>query len=745
MKKVRAQGARRKAQGRSASNSKKMARRTVRGQHFSLQPPASSRATDWLLEIGSEELPAAYIDSAVAQLQGDAQRLLSEQHLTFRKAEAFGTPRRLVLIVSGLQPRQRHPAEEIRGPSGQAAYKDGQPTGALLGFLKSRGGELSHVKLVKTDKGEYVYLVKSERQSPTVDALPELAKQLIARLRFPKTMRWDNSGFRFARPVRWLLSLYGQKPVAVEIGNLKSGRHTRIGGPKRPKPAQVSSPDAYLAILNKAGILLDQRVRRRQIEQMVRAQAAKHGGAPVAEMISHGLLDEVTGLVEQPVPLPGQFDAKYLALPREVLLASMAKHQRVFAIEARGTLVPAFIGILDGPSRKPQHVRTFCEHILNARLADSLLFWNQDRKMPLDQVDLSGVTVHERLGSMADKARRLVALAKALAQAWSLSQQESMQLERACLLAKADLVTMMVKEFPTLQGVMGKHYARAAGEDKAVAEAIEEQYLPVGVRLPSTVIGSALAILEKYDTLVQYFAIGIKPTGDQDPFGLRRAAQGIVEVAWNLKNLPDAYPERRLDLTPLRQVCTSNGWHPTIGLGVVCDQVKSYLLERLSTFEWLQPTPSADVIAAVLSVPGDDLVDVMSRIEKLQQIRLQRDQVLLRAAKVVERTHNILKAAKLQQPEVDPAKLQEPSERALWDVYCAKKDRLQELINGRDYIRATEAYGEAFFEPLNRFFNQVMVNVKDEAIQQNRFALLRAIKTLYTDRVADLSKLTILQ
>lgn len=736
----------------------------------------SARAADLLLEIGTEELPAAYLPGLIEQLGTKAKSMLKLHHLECQRVESFGTPRRLVLIVRGLHPIQRAPSREIRGPAKAASYdKDGKPTSALLGFLRSRGGKLSQTKIVSSDKGEHVYLIKPPTERKTTEVLgnPLLGDplgQLIDQLQAPKTMRWDTSGVRFARPIRRLLALYGSTPVEVRLIGityapkeargqmiLKSGRFTRVGRPQALRHVRVASIPGYVQTLKRAGIILDQDERRRCIQQMVEREAKRVGGIVSPEMMSHGLLDEVTHLVEQPVALAGQFDSKYLALPREVLLASMAKYQRVFAIEARKsstarrldgsrqeTLLPRFVAILEGPPRKLAAVRQIIERILNARLADSLMFWNEDHKrLPLEQMAaaLSGVTFHERIGSMADKAERVHTLSAVLEKAWQLSREELKDLRRACQLAKADLVSTLVKEFPTLQGVIGKYYARHSREPQEVAEAIEEHYLPIGDRLPKTLIGSALAILDKYDTLASYFAQGILPTGDQDPFGLRRAAQGIIEVAWAVhRPLPI---ERLLEARAAMPPFSEGHQDPATHVGNVRQRLRQYLAERLYTFSWPAPAPSHDLIEAVLSSPWDDLVDAMHRMVSLRQ--LDGKPTLLKAAKVVERTHNILKSATVRQTSVEPARFQEPLEHTLWDLHQTCKDRLFALVQSKSYADATTLYGEVFFGPLHEFFERVLVNVNDEAIQQNRLALMKTINTLYTEHIADLSKLTILQ
>lgn len=710
------------------------------------EPGVPGRAADLLLEIGTEELPAAYLPGLIGQLGREAETLLAAHHLPVKQVQSFGTPRRLVLIVRGLSQIQHNPAQEIRGPSKQAAYdREGKPTQALLGFLRSQGGTLAQTKLVSSDKGEYLYLVREPTAVPSATVLPALLPVVIGKLRAPKTMRWDGGGVRFARPVRWLLALYGSAAVRCSFGTLRSAPVTWVGHPLRPRPITVRSITGYLRALQQAGVMLDQRQRGAWIEQTVARIAQQSRARAAPEMASHGLLEEVAFLVERPSALVGRFDRKYLKLPREVLLASMAKYQRVFAIEssptARGAgkapmLLAEFVAILEGSPKRPAAVRKVMERILNARLADSLLFWTEDHRLPLAQMAeaLSGIVFHERLGSLAEKTIRLRALAEPLADAWQLTEEERQHVRRACQLAKADLVSTLVKEFPALQGVMGKYYATDSGEPHAVAVAIEEHYLPSGDRHPATVIGGALAILDKYDTLSSYFGLGIMPTGDQDPFGLRRAAQGIVEVAWTLhRPLPlGALQRSRASMEPFRSAQPKE-------VASAGQQIQRYLLERLYTFSWPSPAPPTDYIDAVLAGPCEDLVDVMDRIVSLR--RLDGQPGLRKAAKVIERTRNILKGAALRQPQVDPARLLEAPERRLWELYRANEQRVARLVQEKAYAEATTLFGELFFEPLHQFFDQVLVNSPEETLQQNRLALLQAIRALYTDRIADLSKL----
>lgn len=735
--------------------SQKRARRSNPLRRRASQAPKSH---DLLFEIGTEELPAAYLPELIQGMAAETRSLLSKAHLRFSGIESLGGPRRLVVIVRGLEPTQSRPAEEIRGPSRQSAYNEkGQPTQALLGFVRSRGGTLKQARVVSSPKGDYIYLVKPAVSSSTAAILPTLLAQLPQRLHAPKTMRWDESGLRFARPIRWLLACYGSHTLRVSIGTLVSDKHTWLGLPVRPRAIVVVSVEQYERAMKREGIQLDPLARRQAIEALIANSARQVNGTAVSESISHGLLDEVTHLVERPFPLIGSFDPKYLELPREVLLASMSKHQRVFALETArpgpprhqseagrgktGMVLPKFVAVLDGKPRRPGSVRKNIERILNARLADSLLFWKEDHKqLPLEKMakKISGITFHEKIGSMADKTLHLRALCEPLAEAWQLSGEERQQLRRSAQLAKADLVSSMVREFPTLQGVIGRYYAIDSSEMRPVAIAIEEHYLPVGNRKPKTLIGQALAIVDRFDTLASYFGLGIEPTGDQDPYGLRRAAQGIVEIAWMAhRPLPmDHLFRASISMDPFRSAEPKK-------IAAVGARVRRYLLERLYTFGWSRPVPQSDYIDAVLASPCSDLVDTMDRIRALQE--LNGDPALLKAAKVIERTRNILKGASVQQGQVDPERFQEPLERQLWELYRSSESQMVQLSGDRAYAKATSFFGEVFYKPLHEFFDQVLVNAPDKNIAQNRLALMRAINSLYTDRIADLSKLNVLQ
>ncbi len=708
-------------------------------------------AQDVLFEIGTEELPAAYIPDLLTQLNTSTKQKLSEQHLSFGDVRAYATPRRLILCIDGLSASQAIPAEDVRGPAKAAAFDaQGKPTPALQGFLRSRNSTQAQTKIVSVDKkGEYVYLSIPASTRPSAAILPEILSQIIGSLRTPKAMRWDATGTRFARPVRWLAAMSGTKPLAVRYGALKSAASTWVGLPLKPRKVSFASIPGYFAKLKTAGIIYDHTERHLAVNRMVRAAAQKIKGKPCAELMLYGLDIEVCFLTESPNAFVGQFDAKYLSLPREVLLASMSKHQRVFAIEdSSGKLLPKFVAVLDGKTAKPAAVQRTFERILNARLTDSLFFWNQDhqRHLPLGKGDLSGVAMHAKLGSMKEKTERLRVLGALIAAQWQLDAAQKQTLEAASGCAKHDLLTTLVREFPTLQGVMGKYYALDSGLGPDVAKAVEEHYLPLAGKRPESVAGSALALIDKYDTLAAYFSVGIEPTGDQDPFGLRRAAQGIVEIVW-------------MNQKPLAFAALFEAWSQAMEQTLkvkpnpdVAKRVQSYLLDRLYSFGWPDrkagengEAPTRDIIDAVLASPqsAHDLWGVMQRACSLKQMSGRPE--LLEAAKIIERTRNMLRSAKLTQSAVESAHLTEPAEQRLYKALEEQGATVGKLAGAGSYQEATAAFAKAFSEPLHTFFAEVMVNVPDERVKQNRLALMQAIQALYTDRVADLSKLTLLQ
>lgn len=698
-----------------------------------------------LFEIGTEELPAAYLPGLTAQLEEKASQSFKTAHIRYKTLRVFATYHRLVLRIDGLAPESILPAEEFRGPANKAAFDEsGAPTKALEGFLKSKGGKLKEIKIVDAGKAEYVYWVKPPQKVALSKQLPALLTELIPALQAPKSMRWDNSGVRFARPVRWLLALLDNRLIRVKFGAVNSASATQLGHPLKVKKVAVKSITEYDRVIKASGIILDADQRRASIEKNVIAAAARKNCKPVQDLFDHGLLEEVTYLTENPTPLTGDFDTKYLTLPREVLLASMAKHQRVFALESRGKIRPHFVAVMDGKPGKPALVRTVCERILNARLSDSLLFWEQDTQVPIDRriKELSNVTFHEKLGNMAQKSHRMQLLVPALAQAWHLEEPQRDRLSRSALLAKADLVTALVKEFPTLQGTVGRHYALSGGESKDVAEAISEQYLPLAGSYPKSQLGNALALIEKFDTLAGYFSLGIEPTGDQDPFGLRRAALGIIEILWRFDR---PFPFDDL-WTAWQQAVQTEGFRKIENhtASKAKQRIFDYLKERLFYFGWpatgSRPriSPKSDRIAAVLATGDRDLNSVIAKLVAVSRMRSREFQ---HATKVIERTANIIRDKVTPSMQIDPQFFEDPLENQLWECFKKNHQQFSDLAAKGNYVEATDLFGAEFYPILDQFFASVLVNAEKPEVRANRLALLRDINKLYTGRIADLSML----
>ncbi len=685
---------------------------------------------DLLIEIGTEELPAHYVPPAIKQLEQLVPELFAAHRIAIGAVRVYGSPRRLAVIVNGVAARQQAQERQVRGPSKAASFDaKGQPTPALQGFLRKYQATVDDVAW----PNDYAQLVQQEPEALVADVLAAVVPALIARLAFPKAMRWDDSGLTFARPIRWLIVLYGATPVRVKVGRLTANR-TTYGHPAAGRKAiAIESPATYPAQLQHACVLIDQAARATLIQRLINDAADKQGGLIAPAALHHGLLDEVSFLTEDPHVLVGGCEPSLLVLPPEVVVASMSKHQRVFAVESRkdGRLLPMFILVLDSRPTQPARVRQFAERILNARLSDALVFWTQDTKTSLEAKveQLQGIVFHAKLGTVYDKTQRVVALVDWLASQWTRERIDPAQLRRVALLAKADLVTAMVKEFPSLQGVIGRYYALESREAPSVAEAIGKHYAPEGNRLAEIV-----ALADWFDTLTGYFGIGIEPTGSQDPFGLRRCALGISRIL--------ARTNSPLSIRAMTKRCVEAwGARLTVRPEALAARLETFFKERLASDvnlkEWVGEV-RYDVVRAVLAGSCDDLCATMQRIRELG--RMDGSAPFLQAASVVERTANILKGVKEPLGEVDPSQFVEPLERKLWEVYNSASPGIRKMVAAGDYRAATIEYATMFAGPIHAFFNGVLVNADDAAVRRNRLALLTRINRLYTADVADLSQ-----
>jgi glycyl-tRNA synthetase beta chain len=692
-----------------------------------------------LFELGTEELPAAYVPPAIDHLHKATVAALKEHGLAFGEVTATGTPRRLVLFMADLPVAQAARTEEIPGPPEKAAYKDGQPTRAAIGFAEKNGVKVEDLVVKETPKGRYLYAVKRVEGRHATELLAELLPAIVRGIPFPKSMRWPQApGFAFGRPIRRVTCLFGRDLVPIEIAGVAAGRVT-LGHPflaePRELPLERADYGAYRTLLKSHAVIVDRNERRSAIQRGLEAVFERYQ-APFG---AYELLEEVTDLVEAPEVMEGGFDEKYLKLPREVIEAAMTDHQRYFPIVgADGKIRPRFAFVANRPKEHAALIREGNERVLRARLEDSEFYLREDlkRSLRVRAGALGGIVFQEKLGTMREKTERLGALVDGIARVLALSPEHAAAARTAAELAKADLTTELVKEFPQLQGAVGAQYAALQGEGEAVARAIQEQYMPrfAGDELPKTPAGLALSLAEKLDNLAGFFAIGLAPSGSADPYQLRRQAAGVVRIvlerglaislreATRLAALPY---ERHMAIEPLRAAVT----------GFIQDRAKNALLEQGFRY---------DLVDAAMGAGADDLVDLKRRLEALAV--LAKEPGFADLVELVERTWNISKAlddpkAGLGGPRpVEPRLLTEEPEKALATAFQAVRTEIEEKVRAHDYLGAARLYREALAAPVHAFFEKVFVNVEDPAVRGNRLSLLREINRLFAASVADLAK-----
>ena len=490
--------------------------------------------SDFILEIGTEEIPARFLPEALEQFRDQALELLTSNRLAFEEVRTLATPRRLVLHITDLAGLQEGWEERKKGPSKDAAFDaEGKPTRAALGFAEKHGLSIDQLKLERSGKKEYLVAVQEIPGKKTPELLGELLPSLIKSIVFPKNMIWEQSKVKFARPIRWILCLYGEELVDFSYAGLTSGRETRGHRFLNPGPFVVNSPAHYFTCLEEAGVVLDHKKRELMIRDKVERAARSLGGVA---RLDAGLLQEVTFLVESPEAISCSFPQSYLDLPREVLVTTMQSHQRYFPVEdAKGAILPFFIAVSNNCAAPLNNIRRGNEKVLKARLADARFFYDEDVKIPLEEraAELKNILFQENLGTLYEKTERLQDLTRFLIEKIpNLNEEERKASLRAAFLAKADLTTNMVGEFPELQGIMGREYALKSGETRKTATAIYEHYLPrfAGDEFPSTTPGVMVALADKMDHLAGCFAVGIRPSGSQDPYALRRQALGILSI-----------------------------------------------------------------------------------------------------------------------------------------------------------------------------------------------------------------------
>ena len=677
---------------------------------------------DLLLEIGTEEIPARFVHGALESLRRLAEERLQQARLPYREIKTVGTPRRLALLAFGLEPVQTDQEEIIIGPPRSAAFgADGVPTKVALGFARAKGVPVGELSLLETPKGVYLGLKKKISGRSASAVLPELLPQLILDLTFPKTMRWGTSSLRFARPIHWIVALDGVEVIPFSLEGITSGRQTYGHRFMAPEPISLTQAGEYAERLRSGKVVVDPQERRSILTRELEIQARKAGGQV---LIDQQLLDEVTNLVEWPVPVTGQFDPDFLKLPAEVLVTSMKEHQRYFPlVDERGTLINRFIAVNNTQVTDEQRVICGHEKVLRARLADARFFFQEDTKEPLEgKVErLRGVVFHSRLGTSYEKVERVIELAAYLAR---LLVPEKEPLVRRCArLAKADLTSHMVGEFPSLQGVMGREYARLSGEDPEVAQGIFEHYLPLSAQdlPPGSDTGALVGLADRLDTLAGFFSLNQIPSGSADPYALRRQAQGFILITWARDY--GFHLEKALD-----QALSLYRGLSALEPG----RVKGNLLEFFGLrLEYLLTSEGhkKEVIAAVLAAGWSDLNEVRLRTRALSQFQGNIEFSSLTIG--CKRALNILKGIDKDTIEaVRESWFQEEAEIQLYGKIKENKENLNQFLEKRDYSSYLQNIAK-LRESIDRFFEQVLVMAPDEKIKNNRLALLLELTSLF--------------
>ena len=680
-----------------------------------------------LLEIGVEELPSRFGQTTLDQIENNLSKLLKEERVNFDNIEKYATPRRLTFVINNIAEKASDLEEEVKGPAKKIAFDaDGNFTKPALGFMKSKGLEESNVYFKQVGNAEYLFGTIRQEGKETSEVLKTIVPEAIKNVTFPKAMRWGGKNMRFARPIRWMVALLNDKVLDIDLEGIKSSNVTKGHRFLGEREFEVNSVEEYFEKLEKNYIVLDQHKRK----EMIREQAIEVANSLGGEVeLDDDLLEEITFLVEYPTAFYGEFDEEYVKLPKEVVTTPMKEHQRYFPVSKDGKLLPNFIAVRNGDSNRIDLVKAGNEKVLRARLADALFFYNEDTKKPLESfVDkLQTVVFQAKLGTVYDKTLRIEKLSKFILN--ELNMNESLEnTMRAAKLCKADLVTNMVFEFTELQGIMGRDYAKVSGENEEVCEGIFEHYLPrfAGDILPQTNAGIALSIADKLDSIAGFFAIGIKPSGSQDPYALRRQALGVLSILLDKK--------LSINLNKLIGAALDNYSNLEFNKDEVLAQIDEFFVERVKNL-FKDLGIRYDVIDAVLTNNLDDISDIHTRALELNRW-LQKDE-LVEMLTAFNRVSTL--AEKATSNIVKEELLKEDAEIKLYNSFKEIKANVESLLKDKKYNEALDAF--ASLRPLvDNLFDNVMIMDKDEAIKENRLGLLKQIySTMLT--ICDLSKI----
>lgn len=699
-----------------------------------------------LFEIGTEELPSGEVDTAVEALSAHIRTECERARLSHGAIETYATPRRLAVIVRGIAAKATDVEELALGPAAKVAFDaDGNPTKAAIGFAKGKGLGIDALQRVETPKGEYVAVTVKDEGRTADDILRDVLNRAFSAIPWKRSMHWGWSTVTFGRPVKWIVALLGDTVLDVEFGGIQAGRATHGHRFLAPNAIELTTVAAYLPALRDAYVMASVDERREMIRREVKAAAEREG---LVALIDEELVDEVIHLVEWPVPLIGRFDEELLEVPREVLIVSMRTHQRYFPAEdASGKLANAFIFISNMVVAKPEVIIAGNLRVLRARLEDARFFWREDRRFTLEgkREDLANIRYIDGLGNLRDRADRIESLAASLVDDYAGGDAAlRATTARAGRLCKSDLATAMIFEFGELQGIMGRYYALADGEDAAVAAAIDEHYMPRSATdaTPPSAAGAFVALADKFDAIVGCFALGLKPSGSADPYALRRAAIGLLRIAMErrLRLRIEDIAGRAYDLLPEGKL------RPR---AEVIEEVRAFIRERIRMLLVNVPT---DVAQAVIAVIGDDIPSAIERARVLLQLRENADfeplaagfkRVVNIVAKAADGTDALAQAIRDGSLTPSQALLKLPAEVSLWEALQGARTHVREALAQGEF----EAMARTLIQlkaPIDAFFDDVLVNDEDEKVRENRLALLASLREVFTT-FADISLVQVSQ
>lgn len=683
-------------------------------------------AKDLLLEIGTEEMPAGFVEKARQDMKDLAEDVFTNNRIDFKECTVYSTPRRLTLNIKELSEKQKDKEESVRGPGTGIAFDNDNPTKAALGFAKGQG--LSVEDLVIKDG--YLYAEKMLKGKNTKKLLQEMIPQLINTMNFPKSMRWGSKKMRFIRPIRWIVLLYGTDIVEIEIADVSSGRRSFGHRFLAKEPVDIKKPVDYFKALEKKHVIVDQQKRKDMIIEQIE-ELDINGGKP---LLDEELVEEVVELVEYPTAFYGSFDKKFLKLPKEVLITSMIEHQRYFpVIDGDQNLLPYFIGVRNGDKESIDEVRHGNEMVLRARLADARFFYEEDLKTSPEQrkEKLKEIVYQDSLGSMYNKVKRIKELSKIISSRLDLAEQKRKDIVRAAELSKNDLVTEMVNEFSKLQGVMGREYALLNDEKPEVSKAIYEQYLPrySNDKLPESIYGVVLSISDKIDNICSMFSVELIPTGSQDPFALRRQAAGVVkiilknELPLNISDLVD-WSLQVLNIKNKKELHS---------------KIKEFLLKRVNNI-LEDKNIRYDIINAVINAGDDNINDIFARAEAVMELREKNTDLFVALFRGLLRAKNLGEKANTDL-SIKTELLKKAEEENLYKSYLSLKSKINDEFKEENYKKGLKMLVD-IKEPVDKFLDNVIVMVDDTSIKENRLLLLNNISSL-VNSVMDIDEITL--